>query len=38
MAEIVKNIGRITRYETKPYLGYTNIVDLSASSKGEENR
>lgn len=32
MAAIVKNIGRITRYETKPYVGMTQIVDLSASS------
>ncbi|MFO0725454.1 MAG: PAS domain S-box protein [Myxococcota bacterium] len=38
MAEIVKNIGRITKYETKPYVGLTNIVDLSASSKDEKNR
>ncbi|MCC7384252.1 MAG: PAS domain S-box protein [Deltaproteobacteria bacterium] len=39
MAEIVKNIGRITRYETKPYVGMTNILDLDASSsQGEDKR
>lgn len=38
MAEIVKNIGRITKYETKPYVGVTNILDLSASSKSEDKR
>ena len=28
MAEIVRKIGRITRYETKTYIGNTRIVDL----------
>jgi len=36
MAEIVKKIGRITRYETKEYVGSASILDLdkSASSSG----
>jgi PAS domain S-box-containing protein len=38
MTEIVKNIGRITKYETKPYVGVTNILDLSASSKSEDKQ
>lgn len=29
MADIVKKIGRITRYETKEYLGDTRIIDLA---------
>ena len=36
MAEILKKIGRIAKYETKPYLGYTNILDLDAASKNED--
>ena len=32
MAEIVKKIGRITRYETKEYVGAANILDLDASA------
>lgn len=32
MAAIVKNIGRLTKYETKPYLGHTQIVDLEAGA------
>ncbi len=32
MAEIVRKIGRITRYETKEYLGNTRIVDLDRST------
>jgi len=34
MAEIVKRIGRITRYETKPYVGNARIIDLEAASLG----
>ncbi len=36
MAEIVKKIGRITRYETKEYVGSASILDLdkSTSSSG----
>lgn len=33
MAQIVKKIGRITRYETKPYIGTEKIVDLERSSE-----
>ena len=32
MAEMVRKIGRITRYETKEYLGNTRIVDLDRST------
>jgi PAS domain S-box-containing protein len=32
MADIVRSIGRITRYETKNYVGDTNIIDLHRSS------
>lgn len=33
MAEIVKKIGRITRYETKEYVGAASILDLDASAE-----
>ena len=33
MAEIVRKVGRITRYETKPYVGESKIVDLDRSSR-----
>ncbi len=36
MAGIVQKIGQITKYETKPYLGHTNILDLDAATKDEE--
>ena len=36
MAEIVRKIGRITKYETKTYVGSTRIVDLDASVSEEE--
>jgi len=32
MANIVRKVGRITRYETKPYVGGAKIVDIEASS------
>jgi PAS domain S-box-containing protein len=32
MAEIVRKIGRITRYETKAYVGGTQIIDLEKST------
>ena len=32
MAEIVRKIGRITKYETKNYVGNTQIIDLEKSS------
>ena len=36
MAEIVRKIGKITRYETKSYVGHAKILDLDrASSDGE---
>ncbi len=33
MAEIVRKIGKITRYETKAYVGSTQILDLEKSSE-----
>ncbi len=36
MANIVRKIGRITKYETKAYVGSTRIVDLDASAATEE--
>ncbi len=36
MAEIVKKIGRITHYETVPYVGSANIVDLNRSIESSE--
>lgn len=40
MAEIVKKIGRITKYETKAYVGSAQILDLEKSSArpGDEPR
>ncbi len=35
MADIVRKVGRITRYETKPYVGGTMIVDIDRSSTPE---
>jgi len=35
MAEIVRKIGRITKYEIKHYGGRTNMIDLERASKGE---
>lgn len=35
MADIVRKVGRITRYETKPYVGGAKIVDIDASSNPE---
>src|SRR3954447_22440805 len=32
MAEIVRKIGKITHYETKAYVGSTNIIDLDRSA------
>ncbi|MCC7540518.1 MAG: hypothetical protein IT379_30155, partial [Deltaproteobacteria bacterium] len=31
MAEIVRKIGKITKYETKSYVGRTQILDLDRS-------
>ncbi len=36
MAEIVKKIGKITRYETKAYVGTAKIVDLDKAAPHEE--
>jgi PAS domain S-box-containing protein len=36
MAEIVRKIGRITRYETKTYVGSAEIVDLDKASSHEK--
>ena len=36
MADIVRKIGRITKYETKTYVGSTRIVDLDASVSEEK--
>lgn len=36
MANIVRKVGRITRYETKPYVGGAKIVDIEASSSSND--
>jgi len=36
MAEIVRKIGKITRYETKSYVGSSQILDLDKASSHEE--
>jgi len=38
MAEIVRKIGKITRYETKAYVGAAKIIDLDRSSEEDPNR
>jgi hypothetical protein len=37
MADIVRNIGRITRYETKEYVGKASIMDLDRSAASSSN-
>jgi PAS domain S-box-containing protein len=37
MAEIVRKIGKITRYETKSYVGQTTILDLDKASEGADS-
>jgi PAS domain S-box-containing protein len=37
MAEIVRKIGKITRYETKPYVGGARIVDLDRATNESED-
>jgi len=37
MADIVRRIGKITRYETKAYVGEAKIIDLERSVPTEEN-
>jgi PAS domain S-box-containing protein len=36
MADIVRKVGKVTRYETKPYVGGAKIIDLDRSSASEE--
>ncbi|HVE81492.1 MAG TPA: histidine kinase dimerization/phospho-acceptor domain-containing protein, partial [Myxococcales bacterium] len=36
MAEIVRKIGKITRYETKSYIGQAKILDLDKASSHED--
>lgn len=36
MAEIVRKIGKITKYETKTYVGRARILDLDKASEGDE--
>jgi len=36
MAEIVRKIGKITKYETKSYVGRARILDLDKSAGGED--
>jgi PAS domain S-box-containing protein len=38
MAEIVKKIGRITKYETKSYVGRARILDLDRSAPSSSSR
>ena len=38
MAELLAKIGQITRYETKPYLEKTNIIDLDASIEKRDEK
>ena len=35
MAEIVRKIGKLTRYETKSYVGEQRIIDLDKASQSE---
>jgi hypothetical protein len=37
MADIVRKIGRITRYETKEYVGSASIIDLDKSAESSQN-
>jgi PAS domain S-box-containing protein len=38
MAEIVRKLGKITRYETKPYVGGSRIVDLDRATEDDGGR
>jgi PAS domain S-box-containing protein len=38
MAEIVRKIGKITRYETKAYVGHAKILDLDRASSEDERK
>ncbi|MCA9543990.1 MAG: PAS domain S-box protein, partial [Myxococcales bacterium] len=35
MAKLVQRVGRVTRFETKAYVGSTRILDLDASEEPE---
>ncbi len=35
MAEIVRKVGKITKYETKSYVGAAKILDLEKASENE---
>ena len=37
MAEIVRKIGKITKYETKTYVGGAKILDLERASESSED-
>lgn len=37
MADIVRKVGKVTRYETKPYVGGAKIIDLDRSSTPEDD-
>ena len=36
MAEIVRKVGKITKYETKSYVGAAKILDLEKASEKED--
>ncbi len=38
MAEIVRKIGKITKYETKMYVGHARILDLDKASEVEASQ
>ncbi|MEM9192544.1 MAG: PAS domain S-box protein [Myxococcota bacterium] len=38
MAEIVRKIGKITKYETKSYVGQTRILDLDKATANEDSK
>jgi PAS domain S-box-containing protein len=35
MADIVRKIGKLTKYETKPYVGETKIIDIDRAAESE---
>ncbi len=37
MAEIVRKIGKMTKYETKSYVGEQKILDLDKASEGSKD-
>jgi len=38
MADIVRKIGKLTKYETKPYVGEAKIIDLDRAVESEPGR